>query len=144
MYAVIKTGGKQYRVAPNDRITVERLPGEAGSKIELDQVLLVSDGATTTAGTPLVEGAMVAAELVEQARGDKIVVFKKSRRKGYRRTRGHRQDLTVLRIEEILTGGKKPAAKKKAAPKKKAAAKKKAEDAAVEDTAPEVAAESEE
>ncbi len=146
MYAVIKTGGKQYRVAPNDKITVERLPGEAGSKIELDQVLLVNDGETTTAGTPLVAGAMVAAELVEQARGDKIIVFKKNRRQGYRRTRGHRQDLTVLRIEEILTDGKKPAAKKKAAPKKaapkKTAAKKKAEDKAVEDKAP--TAESEE
>ena len=123
MYAVIKTGGKQYRVAVEDKITVERLAGEAGDIIQLNEVLMVTDGDNVEVGTPLIEGASVAAELVEQARGKKIIIFKKKRRKGYRRRNGHRQDLTVLKITEILTGGKKPA--KKAATK--AAAKPKAE-----------------
>ncbi|MBO6783885.1 MAG: 50S ribosomal protein L21 [Alphaproteobacteria bacterium] len=119
MYAVIQTGGKQYRVANGDVITVEKLEGEAGSEVKLDNVLMVNDGDATKVGAPLVDGATVTAEVVEQTRGDKIVVFKKKRRKGYRRTQGHRQELTVLRVLDV-TG--KPA-KKKAAPKKKAAAK---------------------
>ena len=107
MYAVIKTGGKQYRVAKNDVIVVERLAGLAGDKIELDQVLMLDDGKAPTLGTPLVEGARVAATVLDQSRGDKIIVFKKKRRKNYRRTMGHRQELTVLRITEILAKGKK-------------------------------------
>jgi large subunit ribosomal protein L21 len=126
MYAVIKTGGKQYRVAVEDKITVERLKGEEGDIIELNEVLMVTDGDNVEIGTPTIEGASVAAELVEQARGKKIIIFKKKRRKGYRRRNGHRQDLTVLKITEILTGGKKPSRKAAAKPaaKPKAAAPK--------------------
>jgi large subunit ribosomal protein L21 len=105
MFAVIRTGGKQYKVAPNDVITVEKLAGEAGATIELGEVLMVGDGAEITAGTPLVSGAMVSAELVEQRRADKIIVFKKKRRHNYRRKNGHRQYQTVLRITEIRPGG---------------------------------------
>lgn len=118
MFAIVKTGGKQYRVAENDVIVVERLAGEAGDSVAFEEVLLVGDDKKTETGTPLVSGATVAGEILEQARGDKILVFKKKRRKNYRRTRGHRQDLSVIRITEILTGGKKPSAKKAAAPKK--------------------------
>ncbi len=114
MYAVIKTGGKQYRVAKDDVIVVERLAGAAGDKIEIDQVLMLDDGAGPTLGTPLVDGARVAATVLDQSRGDKIIVFKKKRRKNYRRTMGHRQDLTVLRITDILAKGKKARARKKA------------------------------
>jgi large subunit ribosomal protein L21 len=98
MFAVIQTGGKQYKVAENDVITVERLVGDAGSKVELASVLAVSDGATLRVGSPLVPGAMVTAEVVEQTRGPKLIVFKKRRRQNSRRKNGHRQDLTVLKI----------------------------------------------
>ena len=101
MFAVIRTGGKQYRVVPGDVIKVERLAGEAGSTIAFDQVLMVGEGAEATVGKPLVSGASVAAEVVAQDRGPKIIVFKKKRRQNYRRKRGHRQDLTVLRITGI-------------------------------------------
>lgn len=129
MYAVIKTGGKQYRVAVDDKITVERLKGEEGDILELNEVLMVTDGDNVEVGAPMIEGASVAAELVEQARGKKIIIFKKKRRKGYRRRNGHRQDLSVLKITEILTGGKKPSKKAAAKPaaKPKAEAKPKTE-----------------
>ncbi len=123
MFAVIRTGGKQYKVAANDVIAVEKLPGEAGATVELDEVLMLGNGADTTIGTPLVEGARVRATVLEQTRGPKIIVFKKKRRKNYRRTRGHRQDLTVLRITEVVLKGGKPA-KAKAEPKAKQAAPK--------------------
>ena len=112
MFAVVRTGGKQYKVAENDIITVERLAAEAGAKVTLDDVLMLGAGAEVTLGAPMVSGASVSAEVLNQVRGDKIVVFKKKRRKGYRRTRGHRQDLTVLRITAIAAPGaaKKPAA----------------------------------
>ncbi len=115
MYAVIKTGGKQYKVAANDVITIERLPGEAGGQVVFDEVLLVGSAENVTVGTPVVAGASVAAELVEQARGPKVISFKKRRRQNSKRKKGHRQDLTVVRISEILLGGAKPAAAKKAA-----------------------------
>lgn len=104
MYAVIKTGGKQYRVATGDVIKVEKLDGEVGNSIDFDQVLLVGgegadDGAMV--GTPLIDGAKVTAEVLEQGKGDKVLIFKKKRRKNYRRTRGHRQWQTVLRISDI-------------------------------------------
>jgi len=120
MYAVIKTGGKQYRVAPDDVIKVEKLSGAAGDKVKITDVLMVGGDGEPMIGAPMVDGATVTAELVEQARAPKIVVFKKKRRKNYRRTSGHRQDLTVLRITEIAAGGKKASAKaaEKAAPKK--------------------------
>ena len=128
MYAVIKTGGKQYKVAKDDVITVEKLAGEPGATINLDVVLMLDDGEKQTLGKPLVEGAVVTAEVLEQKRDKKILVFKKKRRKNYRRTNGHRQAITVLKITDILSDGKKPAAKKKApaAEKKKPAAEKEA------------------
>ena len=105
MFAVIRTGGKQYKVAKDDVIAVERLAGEPGATIELGEVLMVGDGATVSAGTPLVSGASVSATLVEQRRADKIIVFKKKRRHNYRRKNGHRQLQTVLRIDEIHAEG---------------------------------------
>ncbi len=126
MYAIVKTGGKQYRVAPDDLVKVERLPGEVGDVVVLDQVLMLGTEAGVRVGTPLVEGAAVSCELVEQGRGRKIIIFKKKRRKHYRRKRGHRQHYTLLRVLEILADGAKPSARaaKKAAPKKPAGDKK--------------------
>jgi large subunit ribosomal protein L21 len=106
MFAVIRTGGKQYKVAKDDVIAVEKLAGEPGATIELGDVLMVGgDGAEARAGTPLLAGASVSAELVEHRRADKIIVFKKKRRHNYRRKNGHRQHQTVLRITEIRAGG---------------------------------------
>jgi large subunit ribosomal protein L21 len=133
MYAVIKTGGKQYKVAKNDVILVEKLPGEAGAAVELDEVLLVGDDKSQTVGSPLVDGAHVAATVLEQTRGEKIIVFKKKRRQNYRRKAGHRQDLTALKITDIVTGGKKKAAK---AAEPKAEASKTAPKAEVQKAAP--------
>ena len=101
MFAVIRTGGKQYKVDNGDVIRVEKLEAEAGASITLNDVLMVSDGGNTTVGTPTVAGAAVVAEVVAQDRGPKIIVFKKKRRQNYRRKNGHRQDLTVLRITGI-------------------------------------------
>ncbi len=101
MYAVIKTGGKQYRVAAGDVIKVEKLDGDVGSNVDFDQVLMVGDGDDAKIGAPLVGGAKVSAEVLEQGKGDKVLIFKKKRRKNYRRTRGHRQLQTVLRISDI-------------------------------------------
>ena len=104
MFAVIRTGGKQYKVAEDDLITVEKLAGDPGATIELGEVLMVGDGADVTTGAPLIEGASVSATLVEQRRGPKIIVFKKKRRQNYRRKNGHRQYETVLRITGITAG----------------------------------------
>jgi large subunit ribosomal protein L21 len=104
MYAVIRTGGKQYRVASGQVVKVERLDGEVGETIAFDQVLMVGneqDRAEPKIGSPLVEGAQVTAEVLEQGKAPKIIVFKKKRRKNYRRMRGHRQMQTVLRIRDI-------------------------------------------
>ncbi len=141
MFAVVKTGGKQYRVAPGDILKVERLEGEAGDTVTLDQVLLVGDGDRTTAGTPLVDGTVVTAEILEQTRAKKVIVFKKKRRHNYRRKKGHRQHLTVLRVLEIGAPKKKTAKKAagKDASEKKAPAKKAAgaaEDGAATKKAP--------
>ncbi|MBN43755.1 MAG: 50S ribosomal protein L21 [Alphaproteobacteria bacterium] len=111
MYAVIQTGGKQYRVANGDVITVEKLEGEAGSTLSIAPVLMLNDGKDTQVGTPIVEGAAVTAEVVEQARGKKIVVFKKKRRQGYQRTHGHRQEQTVLRVVDVTGKARAPAKK---------------------------------
>ncbi|HIP79659.1 MAG TPA: 50S ribosomal protein L21 [Kiloniellaceae bacterium] len=136
MFAVIKTGGKQYKVAKDDVIVIEKLEGEAGAAVSFDSVLMVGEGAETKAGAPFVEGASVAAEVVEQTRGDKVLIFKKKRRKNHRRLNGHRQDLTVVRITDILTDGKKAAAKaKKAAPKADEDSGADAKDAPAKDTA---------
>ena len=104
MFAVIRTGGKQYRVAPDDVIQVEKLAGEPGSSVALGDVLMVGEGADARAGAPLLAGAAVTAEVVEQRLGDKVIIFKKKRRHNYRRKRGHRQHLTVLRITGISAG----------------------------------------
>ena len=120
MFAVIRTGGKQYRVAKDDKIIVEKLLGEPGTMVELSDVLMIGgDGKALTVGTPVIDKAAVFAEVVEQSRADKIIVFKKNRRKGYRRTRGHRQQQTVLRIVDVSPTGAKPKdIVAKAAPKK--------------------------
>ena len=135
MFAVIKTGGKQYRVKKGDILEIEKLSQDANAKITFDEVLLVEDKKTTMIGTPLVKSALVKAVVVDNFKGKKVLVFKKKRRKQYKKLRGHRQELTRVRIEEIVVG-KKPAAKpapaekgkapekpKKAAPKAKAQAK---------------------
>ena len=105
MYAVIKTGGKQYRVQAGDMLIVEKLVGEPGAKVAFDQVLMLGDGAGVTVGAPLGDGAVVNATLVETRQGEKIKVFKKIRRQGYRRTGGHRQIETVLRVTGIEGAG---------------------------------------
>lgn len=100
-YAIIKTGGKQYRVSPGDVIEVEKLAGEPGAELRFDEVLLTSRDGAVEIGTPTVAGASVSAEVVRQGRGDKILVYKKKRRKNYRRRQGHRQDLTTVRVAAI-------------------------------------------
>jgi large subunit ribosomal protein L21 len=105
MYAVIKTGGKQYRVKPGDVLVVEKLDGEPGAKVAFDQVLMLGEGEALTVGAPVIEGASVAATLIETRKGDKIKIFKKIRRHGYRRTRGHRQLESVLRVTAIAGAG---------------------------------------
>jgi large subunit ribosomal protein L21 len=129
MFAVIKTGGKQYRVEPADLVKVDRLDGDAGDAVSFEQVLVVGGESDTTLGGPFVAGATVTGEIVDQTRDDKILVFKKRRRQNSRRSRGHRQMMTVVRIGEILTDGKAPAkaakpAKAEAAPEAKAPAEK--------------------
>ena len=123
MFAVIKTGGKQYRVAEKDVITIDKVKGAPGDLIEFAEVLLVG-GDNVMVGTPTVAGASVAGEVVEQTRDAKVIAFKKRRRKNSRRKRGHRQELSVIRITEILTDGRKPTPRPQAA------------EAAVEEDAP--------
>ena len=119
MFAVIKTGGKQYKVAKDDIITVEKLLGEPGEKVQLGDVLMLGEeGKALTVGTPLVEKAAVTAEVLEPGKGDKVIVFKKKRRQNYRRTKGHRQEQTTLKVLEVSANGTKTAATKK--PSKKA------------------------
>jgi large subunit ribosomal protein L21 len=107
MFAVFKSGGKQYRVAADDVLKVDKIKGEPGEIVEFGEVLVVG-GEAVTLGAPMVAGATVAAEVLDHARGPKIIAFKKRRRKNSRRKRGHRQEFTLLRITEILTDGKKP------------------------------------
>lgn len=128
MYAVIRTGGKQYKVAPQDVLQIEKIEGAAGDAVNFSDVLMVAGEGDPHFGAPLVSGALVSAEVVEQARGPKIIIFKKKRRQNYRRKRGHRQDLTTVRILEILTGGaslaraqQEPAAPANAKPRAKKA-----------------------
>ena len=101
MYAIIRTGGKQYQVAPGEHVRVEKLGGEVGDTVELADVLLVADGEDVKIGQPVVEGAKVTAQIVEQGKAKKVLVFKKKRRKGYKVKRGHRQLFTALEIKEI-------------------------------------------
>ena len=124
MFAVIKTGGKQYRVAANDTIKIERIAGEVGEVVQIGHVLAHGEGDDVTIGAPFVDGATVAAEVVEQGRAPTVIAFKKRRRQNSRRKRGHRQLLTTVRISEILTGGAKPSKKAAAKPEAAAAAEK--------------------
>ena len=103
MYAIIESGGKQYRVEPGVVVALERIPGEVGTQVELDRVLLVSDGSTIRVGQPTVAGAKVISQIVAHTRGKKIYVFKFKRRKKYRRKTGHRQNLTEVRVAEIVS-----------------------------------------
>ena len=119
MFAVIKTGGKQYRVAPEDVIRIDRVAGEPGQVVEFGEVLLVG-GENPTVGVPTVEGATVAGELLQNERGDKVIAFKKRRRKNSRRKRGYRHEFSVIRITEILTGGAKPSQTPPPRPKREA------------------------
>ena len=102
MYAVIKTGGKQYRVAANDTLVIEKITGEAGTTVEFGEVLMVGGEGPSLIGKPLVAGAKVTAEVIAQGRGDKVIAFKKRRRKNSRRKRGHRQEQTTVKITEIV------------------------------------------
>ena len=123
MFAVIRTGGKQYRVAAEDMIKVDKVRGNPGEIVQFGEVLVVG-GDSITLGQPTIAGASVAAEVIEQGRGPKIIAFKKRRRKNSRRRRGHRQEFTLMRVTEILTDGAKPSqtARPKREPKKPAAA----------------------
>ncbi len=128
MYAVIKTGGKQYKVAAGDYLKVEKLDGDVGSKVVIDKILMVADGDNVTIGSPLVAGAKVNATVLSHGKGDKVMIFKFHRRKHYRKTQGHRQSYTEIQIDDI--NGKsaakaeaKPAAAKEAVTKKPAAKK---------------------
>ena len=132
MYALVKTGGKQYRVAKDDTILVERIAADEGAEVILNDIVMLADGDKVTIGTPKVEGAAVSATVMRQTRGPKIIIFRRKRRKNHRRTQGHRQDLTLLKINDIAEDAKKlapakPAAKtatKKAATTTESAAKK--------------------
>ncbi len=130
MYAVIKTGGKQYRVAAEDVIEIERTGANEGDIVEFPVLMLAGEGSVEV-GTPTVDGATVAGQVTALTRGPKIIIFKKRRRKHYRRKNGHRQDLMTVQITEILTGGKKPS-KKAAAPAAKKEAQPKAAEAAAD------------
>ncbi len=144
MFAVIKTGGKQYRVAANDMLKIEKVEGQVGDIVEIGHVLAHGEGDNVTLGAPFIEGALVTAEVVAQGKARTVIAFKKRRRQNSRRTRGHRQLLTTVRISEILTDGAKPskkkaeakpAAKKEEAPAKAEAAPKAAEAPKSEDKA---------
>ena len=128
MYALVKTGGKQYRVSKNDTILVERIAAEEGAEVILYDIVMLGDGDKVTIGNPKVDGAAVRATVVRQTRGPKIIIFRRKRRKNHRRTQGHRQDLTLLKINDIAEDAKKLAPvkpiAKKAAPEVDNAAKK--------------------
>jgi large subunit ribosomal protein L21 len=132
MFAVFKTGGKQYRVAAEDVLKVARVKGERGDIVSFGEVLVVG-GDSITLGAPMVSGATVAAEVLDQGRGPKIIAFKKRRRKNSRRKRGYREEFTLLRITEILTDGKQPNMTAPARPKRVAAPKAEAEAEAEEE-----------
>ena len=122
MYAVIKTGGKQYKVEAGAKLKVEKLLGEVGSSVVIDKVLMIADGESTTIGAPLIAGATVNATVVSHGRADKVMIFKFRRRKHYRKTQGHRQSFTEIQIGEILAAGQAAAAKPAKAKAAKAAA----------------------
>ena len=126
MYAIVEMAGQQFKVAKDQKVYVHRLQEEEGKKVTFDKVLLLEDGGNVTIGAPVIEGAAVEAKIVKHLKGDKVIVFKKKRRKGYQKKNGHRQYLTEIVVENILTSGAKkaaPAKKKEAAPKKEEAPK---------------------
>ena len=126
MFAILRTGGKQYRVAEGDVIKIEKIDGQPGDNVLFDNILMVGSGPEIKIGNPLVEGASVAGELIETKKQKTIIIFKKKRRHGYRRRNGHRQILTTVRISEILLDGKKPSRKKSTTVKTKDAPAKQA------------------
>ena len=135
MYAIVEIAGQQFKVEKDQQIFVHQLEGKEGDKVEFSNVLLIDDGGKIAVGAPAVEGAKVTAKIVEHAKGDKVIVFKKKRRKGYAVKNGHRQRFTKIAIDGITAkGAKKPAAKKEAAPVKDAAPKKAAAKPAVKKT----------
>ncbi len=121
MYAIVEIAGQQFKVAKDQKVYVNRLQGEEGSKVTFDNVLLTDDKGNVTIGAPAIEGASVTAQILSHLKGDKVIVFKKKRRKGYKKKNGHRQSLSEIQIESIALTGSKPA--KKAAPKSEAAPK---------------------
>ena len=140
MYALVKTGGKQYRVSKDDTILVERIAAEEGAEVILYDIVMLGDGDKVTIGNPKVDGAAVSATVVRQTRGPKIIIFRRKRRKNHRRTQGHRQDLTLLKINDIAEDAKKlapakPIAKKAASKVDNAAKKPSAKKAASKTTA---------
>ncbi len=140
VYALVKTGGKQYRVAKDDTILVERIAAEEGAEVILNDIVMLGDGDKVTIGAPTVDGAAVSATVVRQTRGPKIIIFRRKRRKNHRRTQGHRQDLTLLKINDSAEDAKKLApakpAAKKATPKADAATKPAAKKATAKKAAP--------
>ena len=140
MFAVIKTGGKQFRVAANDKITAAKIEGNAGDTVAFDSVLMLTEGEKTTLDAKTLSEITVVGEIVEQARGEKVIAFKKRRRQNSKRKRGFRAELTVIRITDILTGGKKPEMKKADAAAPAAAKAKAAKAEAGETEAPKKAA----
>ena len=122
MYAIVEIAGQQFKVAQDQKVYVHRLQGEEGSKVTFDNVLLLDDDGNVTLGAPAIEGASVTAQILSHLKGDKVIVFKKKRRKGYRKKNGHRQYLSEIQIESIAASGAKKTAKK-AAPKKEEAPK---------------------
>ena len=123
MYAIVEIAGQQFKVAKDQKVYVHRLQGEAGSKVTFDNVLLLDDKGSVTIGAPAIKGASVTAQILSHLKGDKVIVFKKKRRKGYQKKNGHRQYLSEIQIESIAATGAKKSAKTAAAPKKEAAPK---------------------
>ena len=133
MYAIVEIAGQQFKVAKDQKVYVHRLQGEEGSKVTFDNVLLLDNAGNVTIGAPAIEGASVKAQILSHLKGDKVIVFKKKRRKGYRKKNGHRQSLTEIQIESIAASGGKKSAKKEAAPKVEAAPKAEVNEAATTD-----------
>jgi large subunit ribosomal protein L21 len=122
MYAIVEIAGQQFKVAKDQKVYVHRLQGETGSKVTFDNVLLLDNAGNVTIGAPAIEGASVTAQILNHLKGDKVIVFKKKRRKGYIKKNGHRQYLSEIQIESITATGAKKSAKKEAAPKQEVAA----------------------
>ena len=120
MYAIVEIAGQQFKVAKDQKVYVHRLQGEEGSKVTFDNVLLLDDAGNVTLGAPAIKGASVTAQILGHLKGDKVIVFKKKRRKGYRKKNGHRQSFSEIQIESITATGAKKSAKKEAVPKKEA------------------------